>query len=335
MLSSPAGNVESSRVDKAPGREEAMSDVGQLLDLRATVDRRFLNALLALVENRADAMLGADVADPRLRPGEWASVLARDVIFLLRWATDRLLLVERGRSNGATSSESASANPRRVLSLMPRHGLTLRVLRRAVPFAACGIPVTVAGHAQLRPVLAGVVARLAMTLCLEDRLQCATQPAPEALDRFDRGDDLVVVTGSTITAETIRVRTGARVVASTGRCAMFVHCSQAVPAEAISALATWDDATSCTRFGGAWRGSLDGGPWVAEADAAARPHDAREVLERLHPSIVFTTDLPDDDLSPTRLHGYSVIGCDRRGRAATLVGFGRDPRYGWPGDFVV
>jgi hypothetical protein len=60
-----------------------------------------------------------------------------------------------------------------------------------------------------------------------------------------------------------------------------------------------------------------------------------ESLAELHPTVVFTPAFESNPLPFDFVRGYRVLACGPGGESATSVGLGRDPVFGWPGDYLI
>ena len=65
--------------------------------------------------------------------------------------------------------------------------------------------------------------------------------------------------------------------------------------------------------------------------STASQWDAHEVLQRLHPSVV----LDRTGRASGYLAGFRVLAVSEDGTTDTVVGFGKDPIFGWPGDYML
>ncbi|OIK29556.1 hypothetical protein VT52_000385 [Streptomyces malaysiense] len=295
------------------------------------LERRPLrNSFAALRDLLAVGVPGDDTAalrDPRLPPAVWPGVLAREVAATARWSARRTLALA-GREPAARAGWHGRG---RVLALLPAHGHMVHLLRRAAPFAVCGVPVRVAGHDRQRAAIASAVSRTARLLRLpDDALRPAAAPAAEAVAALT-ADDLVVVTGHPATAEKVRAATRATVLGATGGCVVLAGPDGERLAAAAAALGSHRHPGSCTRLGGVWgTGPAGAAPWRRDGTGVA----PGEVVTQAHPSAVLRLTGSLDE-PPGEIAGYTALPCDADGALGTLVGFGRDPWQGWPGDFLV
>jgi hypothetical protein len=306
-----------------PGVRSAAPPVGQVVPLDRRVGTVFVDRARALLDDVAERnRLAEAVADERLAPDRWRATFARELAHVLRWAVGRLLHESPASPQWTGRGE--------VVALLPRHGHAVHALRRAVPFAACGVATVAAGHAAQAGVVADVAHRLADALGLRDHLRAADDPKDAVAGAG--ADDLVVVTGTVASAAAVRAATPALVLGATGRCAVAVADDRALLESATAALHRHDQPGSCTRWGGGWLGTI-GSPRWSTADGSVV--DVAATLTGAHPSVVYRVvhSLPPG-LGSDVVAGYAVVACDGSGVTSTLVGFGRDPREGWPGDYL-
>ncbi len=295
-----------------------MSDLdrpGQALDLRHTPSAAVARLLGDLVDAGLPAGVEVALRDPRIEAHEWKPVLAREIALLSAWAARRALAAALGAASGPASW----AGTGRVLSLVPRHGHAAHLLRRAVPFALCGVPTEVVGHTHQEPLLREQIAVLRDLLRISPELLSVAKRGAREEVRERGADDLVVATGHRYTCGFVLSATKAAVLGAAGSCVLAVGLDKRALAALAARLRERDHEGSCTRFGGAWLTS--GGeplvPW--------------ETLSAVHPSVVYLLD----GQGRQEIHGYTALRVDESGTVGALAGFGRDPRYGWPGDFLV
>lgn len=295
--------------------DTAVLDVGQVLPLEHRPAAGTLRRIAALVTDGVPAAAVAALRDPRIDVQAWPGVLAREIALTVGWASRRMLATHPAAPRWDGSGTA--------IVLLPAHGTAVHLIRRALPFALCGIPTRVAGHDEHRRIVSAAVGVLADLMDLADVLRPAESAVACVRDAADR--DLVVLTGRPTTAFTVRRATSAQVLGATGGCAVLIgSIAEAVSATA-AVLRRHDHPDSCTSFGGSW--IHDGTSWRDEHGRAADPADR-------HPSVIYRL-VADLDQPPEVHAGYTVLPCDRSGVVGTLVGFARDPRHGWPGDFLI
>jgi hypothetical protein len=289
---------------------------GQALDLRHTPSVAVVRLLGDLVDSGLPGGADLELRDPRIEEHEWKPLLAKEIALLSAWAARRALAAATGAASGPTSW----AGTGRALSLVPRHGHAVHLLRRAVPFALCGVPTEVVGHDHQEPLLRKKVAVLRDLVRISPELLSVAKRGAREEVRGCGGDDLVVATGHRYTCSSVLSATKALVLGAAGSCVLAVGSDRHELAALAARLRERDHEGSCTRFGGAW---LAGG---TEA-----PLVPRETLSAVHPSVVYLLDGPERQ----EIHGYTALRANESGAVGALTGFGRDPRYGWPGDFLV
>jgi hypothetical protein len=213
-----------------------------------------------------------------------------------------------------------------VLVLLPAHGLAVHALRRALPFALCGVPTSVVGHENDRRRIAGILAEIRTLTSLRPRqLELCLETAPQAIRLLVPGD-LVVVTSSRQTAEAVTLESPAQVLGATGCCTVLTGTDSQSLRQTAARLREHEWPGSCTRLHG----------WLVVHDQTANApvRSAAQPLLEVHPSAVFRLGAPLDTPAGEQ-DGYEVLPCDESGMVGTLVGFARDPRYRWPGDFLI
>jgi hypothetical protein len=301
---------------------DRMPQVGQAVPMRHRPAPAALRCLTRLVAEGVPADAAERLRDPRIGATEWPAILAREVAATLGWVGRRALAAARAEPSPAGTEIGT------VVGLLPRHGEAVHLLRRVLPFAVLGLPVSAVGRPEQRDTLreqAGVLAELTGT----PRVGTPREGAADLVQGLGRRD-LVVLTGAPATLTAVRRASPARVLAATGGCTLLVGRDPAGLGRAARLLEAVSHPGSCTSLGGAWSGAVGDETWSGDGGVAT----ARDAVAAAHPSVIYRLG---DDLGaePAVVHGYTATPCDERGVVGTLVGFGRDPVGGWPGDFLV
>jgi hypothetical protein len=287
----------------------------------------FLRALEAL---DVDARLAAETSqlrDGRLTDSQWRGLLARELTLIRTWALGRLLLASRARS-------PLPGAPSRVYSFLPDHAVVVHVLRRAVPFAALGLPTWCGARAHARRTLAKAVDVLSEVLGLGRALRVLPMSCREAVATEGTTRRLLVVTGSTRTMPVIRRLWPGLFAGASGRCAVTLGGDASA---LYRACAPRHLPHSCSNV----RASFElpgryGLRSPARGLAGGARYDLAQIASRLHPSVVLVhRSALGDGQCPPFLAGYHLLACDSEGRTEPTAGFGADPRFGWPGDYLV
>ncbi|QPP05834.1 hypothetical protein G4Z16_04830 [Streptomyces bathyalis] len=298
----------------------AVYAVGQVLPLRHS-PLGSLRGLSGALRQGVPADVAEELRDPRIGPAQWPKVLARELALTLGWAARR----SRPSGDGTATCPSAWDGTGRVVVLLPAHGLTVHVIRRALPFALCGVSTSVVGHESDRKRILRILTALSAPLfgLRAGTLAPFTKSAAEAV-REASPEDLVVLTGHPSTARKVRGATAATVLGATGGCTVLTGTDTERLRHTGALLREHDRPGSCTRFAG-WRtepgpdrGADGGHVWLREA----------------HPSAVYRLS-GSLETPPYEHHGYTVLPCDDHGAVGTLTGFARDPVHHWPGDFLI
>ncbi|MGC5701102.1 hypothetical protein J4P02_12950 [Pseudomonas sp. NFXW11] len=273
--------------------------------------------------------LARQLPEPRMPLEQWRDVLHSELLSLFRWGLIRTQesLGEQGVVQGYGEE---------VLCLLPYYGFCLHAIRRAVPFALMGIPTTVSVREDRYEDALAVIAELATVLGLQPWLQVSPQPSASLVMQFYSRNGLIVLTGKQSTYAALRKRyPGARIIAATGCCGVVLAVQEdqarLIEEQRKQSLLS----VSCSNHGYTILAEALSPEATVLAINGVRPaarSTVEDVLVQLHPSIVLappsSSPLPDD------LGGYSLLQC-ASAAAASLDGFGRDPRGGWPGDYRV
>ena len=297
---------------------------GQILPLNLAPSLGALRRLSDVVERGARGEHAEELRDPRIPHSAWQKVIIREFAMTLGWGAERAL----ARTHGdATPTPIPAWHGRgRALVLLPAHGLTVHTLRRAMPFALCGIPTQVVGHERDLGRIARILAEIrALTGLDADQMELCRMTATEAIRMVAPGD-LVVVTGSRRTAEAVERESPAQVLGATGGCTVLTGTDSQLLSRVAARLREHDFPDSCTRLHG-WRLLPGPGP-AAPRNGQGGP------LAEIHPSAVYQLGAPMD-ASVGVEDGYTVLPCDESGTVGTVRGFARDPLHRWPGDFLI
>ena len=149
-----------------------------------------------------------------------------------------------------------------------------------------------------------------------------------------RPSRLLVVTGKRVTMQTLRPLWPGAFVGASGRCAVAL-CS-AGAADLYSFLRSKRLSHSCTNVRAVFR--YDGRIGSSSSVRGLRSSIRRplvEVLRRLHPSVVLLQPDVRTRKLPEFLYGYRVMLLQPDGYTLPSAGFGADPSYGWPGDYLI
>lgn len=312
--------------------------IGQLVDASRPVLPQCLDRLSVLLDDNGERdALAAVCRDPRVPADAWAMIWLREIAQLLQWCAYRAMAALADPDPSALQRTPVRSGM--VLSLLPRHGVAVHLLRRALPFAALGMPVIAGFPKNLHAQGSAVAARLAAALGVADLVRVPDTPGHVLVKELDREPEAtVVVTGRPQTVATVRSATRHHVVGCAGRCAVVVADDAATLAEVRAWLAAYNKPRSCTRLVAAFLGQVHSPSWRGwHESTGGRDYNRDEALQRLHPSIIYHYDYEHGDGgdSTGEIAGFTVIPCDARGGVETLIGFARDPVYGWPGDFLL
>jgi hypothetical protein len=223
-----------------------------------------------------------------------------------------------------------------VLSLLPRNGHAIHVIRRAIPFAALGIPTKCGFHDDQREQATRVVRILAKALGLKDLLSVEPMASDQAVAAARSGEELIVVTGRSITVRRIASVATSRVIGSTGRCTVALGSDDHELERLWEVLCSNPVPNSCTELKAAFvTEDLLDSSYVSAVGGSSKSYRLHEILRRLHPSVVLVAGQKLTGTIPVVVAGYRLLNCDAGGIVSTVVGFGADPVHGWPGDYLV
>lgn len=297
---------------------------GHLIDRQLVPTDRFLAAIERRLRVDADLDVLRAVRDPRLTDTEWRIGLKREFALLAAWSLRRL-------ATARSQHVRRELRPSRVYSFLPRDAILFHLLRRAVPFAALGIKTLCGAPASVRaslPHSVHLVARLFGLGSTLDVLPVSCRGAVRSLNPTD----LLVVTGRRTTMERLQRVCVCPVVGATGRCAIAL--TNRAPHALYRRLLLNRHRNSCSNVRAAWRfrGRLGPRTFVMGLTTSVRrPIDT--VLHRLHPSVILVSGAGRGQGS--FICGYRAFTCNRSGASAPAPGFGADPIFGWPGDYMI
>ncbi len=302
---------------------------GRLVHASRLPESQFLGAIAELTGSPDQiTQLSEAVADPRLDPAIRPVTLHRELLELYKWAVRRIV--------DCSGAPPASAGWDSVLSLLPRNGHAIHVIRRAIPFAALGIPTTCGFHDDQREQATRVVRILAEDLRLTRLLSVQPMASDKAVAAVGTGEKLIVVTGRSITVRRVTSVANCRVIGSAGRCTVALGSDDHELERLCQALFSNQVPNSCTQLKAAFVAeNLLDSSYVRAGGGSGKSYQLQEILRRLHPSVVLLAGQRLTGYHPVAVAGYRLLNCDSRGIVSTVVGFGADPVHGWPGDYLV
>ena len=210
---------------------------------------------------------------------------------------------------------------------VPSYGLGTHVLRRAGYLAIAGWTIVLVVHRAI-----GRDAFLAASAVLRHlgaaRVDLATFDDSIVWHEHDRSEILSsretihVFTGRRSVFDQLRRTTPGRLIGATGSGAILLSRAAEVAREE-GALRKHEASPSCTRLVA-----------IVETDSPNGSEALQNLLRRTNPSVVFATPAASDSQVAfvARSAGYTLVRT-KGGRAESVVGLGRDPQCGWPGDY--
>lgn len=297
----------------------------RLIDRRRLPTSGFLRALQGISPQALADLADAPLRDMRLEAREWRSLVAREFLLLETWALGRLM-----------SSVGEHAGLRRlsgVCCLLPDHAVFVHLLRRAVPFAALGFPTWCGIRSQRKLVLEQAVSRLNVALGLGALLRVLPVPCRAAAKTLGSRERLLVVTGRRVTLDRLTATWPGPIVGAAGRCVITLGGDARA---GYRKPACYRLPGSCSNIRALFLADRNVSSSATVRSLSGQPYLLKDVLSRIHPSAVLCHEsVCAGGLRPTFLEGYRVLVCDSDGNALPEAGFGADPRYGWPGDYLV
>jgi hypothetical protein len=307
-------------------------EVGLVVPLQVKPTSAFITSLISIAESdEAIRDCARATQDSRMTHKQWAGVLRGELLQLLGWGVRRM---------SADARSKPVARPvKAVLSLLPRYGVALHVLRRAAGFAGLGIP-TICGFPECGREQTNIVGELGERLGISRSMSVLTGSCRNAGRKLDVEKTTVVVTGRAESVRRVaRSFNWRRVLGCAGKCCVVVG-DDAVKVTALAKmLRSRQLDQSCARVCAVFLTDSelsddcivrvrDGRRWATVAKPLA------EQLRSLHPSIV-TTPYTGRNSPVSSICGYQVFHCQTDGSPINHSGFGGDPIYGWPGDYLL
>src|SRR6185503_3009976 len=314
----------------------------RLIGRRVAINERRFYALADLVASEGQFRCFVDsVFDPRFSRREWRKTIRRELLILKAWTLRRLVIAGRRRRSDSRAPITDTA-PRRVLALLPGYGYAIHALRRAAPFTLLDAPVDWSVPPECSRQARSVLDVVAKTMRLGRSFRYQVRPSLLTKDWIDdRGYSLVVLTGRRESADALMAGaqgSHASVLAATGSGAVLLSPSahRGELRRAWSLLLKTGPEPSCSRPCAAYMYEPPLRARSILTELAPVPSAlglAAETLRLLHPSVVYVLkDRPTRDV----MGGYRVIGLDTGTlMPAALDGFGIDPVFGWPGDYLM
>lgn len=300
------------------------TEPGQLIGLEHLPASAFLESLAVTVERAGTRRRLVHQGLREDATAHEARAVERDLIELLAWALRRL--------RASANANVISPAPVQALVLLPRNSILAHVLRRAVPIAALGIPVACSAPSAVRSELGRVIDLVAGSLALDGTLKLSPTDSPTSYARMPRSS-MVVFTGRRSVLQRLAVKSGVEVVAATGRCSILVGADASAVSDVLHELCALQRLDSCTRPRAGF--AIDGGWTTIRALGSPEQRSMSDALAGLRPSIVLSVSSEALPKGHEFVDGYRVLACGPHGESDTSVGLGRDPTFGWPGDYLI
>lgn len=306
-----------------------MIAVGNILDEKYSIQPDFFKKISLYFEDKIKRDALAHLClDPRIEISSWINIFYREIIFLYQWSAKRLIF-NQGISN---SLDYDKLEYEGVLSLLPKHGIATHILRRAVPFAACGLNVEIGFQDTILHEGRKIVSHIAHALHLQDRLSCNKESSITKVNKISKKEKwLIIVTGKKLTVEIIRSQVQGDVYGVTGRCALLLGNDEESKITYTNII-KHNLPLSCTKLKAYFLMDEFYNIWDYSHKKNYGNINKFDAIDRLHPSFIYCQDNID---VPEFIRGYRVIKCKSDGTIETLVGFSKDPLFNWPGDFLI
>lgn len=272
--------------------------------------------------------------DPRMNPNQWSGILRAELRQLFAWTVQRLS-ASMNDDNRIECPNPISS----VLSLLPRYGIALHVLRRAAGFAGLGIP-TRCGFHDPTPEIKNVVDTVARSLGISSTLSTLDCNPVDASLYLDAANTTCLVTGHVATFRNVE-ESGKwqRVIGGTGRCCVVLGHDIDSIRRLANIIEINQHEPSCARLGAVLLASslCRTTDFLVQDNGGFHQIDGSllDCLSNLHPSVIVTPQLSPGTEQPTQIEGYRLYHCDENGKPANPIGFGADPVCGWPGDYSI
>jgi len=300
---------------------------GQIIALESgfKINKNFLDRLRNIAfDKKLQLEIIQLCQDKRLNFELWQKTVARELLFLYQWAESRSIL-ERGYTQQQTVE-----NRCQVLSLMPSHGFFVHTLRRALAFSALNIPTEIGCKTELLKEYQRIINFLSSFFGIEDFLKLSPISSKEKLQKFNHKNNILVVTGKIKTSQYLHKIFSGRFYGCSGRFAIAISTDIDSLRKLSNNLSVQHYRNSCTNFkvGFIYKNSR----WYSNyRNQLFLVNNFKKTIEAIHPSIVYNIGVQDI----SEASGYCVRNTDTDGAINDLVGLSADPKFLWPGDFLV
>lgn len=304
---------------------------GKLIPACFTPDISVLQRLESIISKKQFKNEFIDrIADRRMQKEEFELIFKRELLELYKWGIKRVVL------HSIAHLKKKKDFYKKVYVFLPEHATAIHLLRRAIPFACLGIPV----HCYFKQTVVQseyiVAARLIQWLNLEERVRVNKQNPVKILSKIDNIKNLIVITGKTQSVSAVRSRIkNACIIGATGKCSVLVTDSMSQCQRIKKKLEKHYFPNSCTFLKACFLTT----PRFSETGAVTPYHQntkkiipLKEVLKKLHPSIVYTNSRFDVSCFTD---SYCVKKITLSGSTNDLIGLGADPVNRWPGDYLI
>jgi len=287
-----------------------------------------INYLQQLIESNPDNYI-YNYKDDRLDPETWKIVIFRELHYLKRWLYLRYKIFFNDKNQEKLQIFD------QMLVLLPKNAITIHILRRVIPFMALGINVDVGFYPNTATTGINILRTITNILHLKEQLNYHDYTVNEKVKNFSNSKTtLVVCTGKPQTLELLREKYSGNLSGCTGNCSILI-CDNFNKADEISkSLISHKYVHSCTAL--KYKCVLIKNSNKLFASKASsysyQPIQINEFIEKINPSVILSHI---ENTIPSEFLSYCIIDCDERGFINNQIGFAQDPKFGWPGDYLL
>lgn len=165
---------------------------------------------------------------------------------------------------------------------------------------------------------------------VKDFLRFSLTNCKNKLKKFNNKHSTLVVTGKTETSQYLSKIFNGKFYGCSGRCTVAISTNVCSLNELTKNISILKYKNSCTNFGAGFI-HKNHRWYYNHTGRLLLVNNIGKTIEAIHPTVIYNIGVKDLN----EIGRYHIINTDTSGAINSLVGFAADPKFFWPGDFLV